>query len=119
MPPSVRTVTDLPGLGLTLLAGPDGRDRPVRWVAVSEQEDPTPFLEGGELLLTTGMRLPADEPGLLVDYVDRLVDAGVAALGFGVGLTHASCPVALVQAAQAGGLPLLEVPGRTAFIAIS
>ena len=28
MPPSVRTVTDLPGLGLTLLAGPDGRDRP-------------------------------------------------------------------------------------------
>ena len=119
MPPSVRTVTDLPGLGLTLLAGPDGRDRPVRWVAVSEQEDPTPFLEGGELLLTTGMRLPADEPGLLVDYVDRLVDAGVAALGIGVGLTHATCPPALVQAAQAGGLPLLEVPGRTAFIAVS
>jgi purine catabolism regulator len=119
VPPSVRTVTELPGLGLTLLAGPDGRDRPVRWVAVSEQEDPTPFLEGGELLLTTGMRLPADQPGLLVDYVDRLVDVGVAALGIGVGLTHATCPPALVQAAAAGGLPLIEVPGGTAFIAIS
>ncbi|HEY5031894.1 MAG TPA: PucR family transcriptional regulator ligand-binding domain-containing protein, partial [Actinomycetes bacterium] len=119
MPPSVRTVTELPGLGLTLLAGPDGRDRPVRWVAVSELEDPTPFLEGGEILLTTGMRLPVDEPGVLVDYVDRLVDAGVAALGIGVGLTHDACPPGLVAAAEAGGLPLLEVPGGTAFIAIS
>jgi len=119
VPPSVRTVTELPGLGLTLLAGPDGRDRPVRWVAVSELEDPTPFLEGGEILLTTGMRLPVDEPGVLVDYVDRLVDAGVAALGIGVGLTHDACPPGLVAAAEAGGLPLLEVPGGTAFIAIS
>ena len=59
MPPSVRAVTELPGLGLRRLAGPDGRDRPVRWVAVSELEDPTPFLDGGELLLSTGMRLPA------------------------------------------------------------
>jgi len=99
VPPSVRTVTELPGLGLTLLAGPDGRDRPVRWVAVSELEDPTPFLEGGEILLTTGMRLPVDQPGVLVDYVDRLVDAGVAALGIGIGLTHDACPPGLVQAA--------------------
>jgi len=65
------------------------------------------------------MRLPADDPGVLVDYVDRLVDAGVAALGIGIGLTHAVCPPGLVQAADAGGLPLIEVPGVTAFIAIS
>ena len=91
----------------------------MRWVAVSELEDPTAFLEGGEILLTTGMRLPADQPGVLVDYVDRLVDAGVAALGIGIGLTHEVCPPALVQAADAGGLPLIEVPGATAFIAIS
>ena len=64
------------------------------------------------------MRLPADQPGVLVDYVDRLVDAGVAALGIGIGLTHDVCPPGLVQAADAGGLPLLEVPGATAFIAI-
>ncbi|MGZ4603262.1 MAG: PucR family transcriptional regulator [Kineosporiaceae bacterium] len=119
MPPSVRTVTDLPGLGLRRLAGPDGRDRPVRWVAVSELEDPTPFLEGGELLLSTGMRLPADRPKMLAAYVDRLVDAGVAAFGLGVGLTHEQCPPALVREADARGLPLLEVPAPTAFIAVS
>jgi PucR family transcriptional regulator, purine catabolism regulatory protein len=119
VPPSVRTVTDLPGLGLRIVAGPDGRQRPVRWVAVSELEDPTPFLEGGELLLSTGMRLPAKDSQALAEYVQRLVRAGVAAFGLGVGLTHATVPEALAAAAGAGGLPLIEVPSRTAFIAIS
>jgi len=119
VPPSVRTVTELPGLGLRLVAGAGLRQRPVRWVAVSELEDPTPFLEGGELLLTTGMRLPASDTGVVVDYVDRLVRADVAALGLGVGLTHAEVPPALVVAAESAGLPLIEVPGPTAFISIS
>ncbi len=119
MPPSVRTVTDLPGLGLRRLAGPDGRDRPVRWVAVSELEDPTAFLEGGELLLSTGMRLPHDDPDQLAAYVERLVDADVAAFGLGVGLTHETVPPGLVAAADRLGLPLLEVAAETAFIAVS
>ncbi|MFE3453059.1 PucR family transcriptional regulator [Nonomuraea sp. NPDC059194] len=89
-------------------------DRPVRWVAVSELEDPTPFLEGGELLLTTGMRLTSD----FGSYVRRLVERGVAGLGFAVGLTHERVPEELVQAASAAGLPLLEVPRETPFIAI-
>ena len=46
-------------LRLTVRVPGAGLDRPVRWVAVSELEDPGPYLEGGELLLTTGMRLPA------------------------------------------------------------
>ncbi len=119
MPPSVRAVTDLPGLGLRRLAGPDGRDRPVRWVAVSELDDPRPFLEGGELLLSTGMRLPADDPVALDGFVQRLVEAEVAAFGLGVGLSHAAAPTALVEAADRRGLPLLEVPAPTPFIAVS
>src|SRR5450631_1556030 len=119
VPPSVRTVTDLPGLGLRIVAGPDGRVSPVRWVAVSELEDPTAFLEGGELLLSTGMRLPAEDSTALAEYVGRLVSAGVAALGLGVGLTHSRVPPALAAAADAAGLPLIEVPAGTAFIAIS
>ena len=30
-------------------------EQEVRWVATSELVDPAPFLEGGELLLTTGL----------------------------------------------------------------
>ena len=44
-------------LELELLAGDDAADAPVRWVHISELLDPTPWLSGGELLLTTGMQL--------------------------------------------------------------
>ncbi|WP_327584705.1 PucR family transcriptional regulator [Nonomuraea sp. NBC_00507] len=101
-------------MGLRLLAGPTSLTAVVRWVAVSELADPTPYLEGDELLLTTGMRLEADVSG----YVARLVARGVAGLGFGVGVSHEEVPPALVEAADQAGLPLLEVPRETPFIAI-
>jgi purine catabolism regulator len=107
---SLRTVVRR--MGLRPLAG--SLDSAVRWVAVSELEDPTPFLEGDELLLTTGMRLEGD----FRDYVDRLVARGVAGLGFAVGLTHDVVPPALVESASRAGLPLVEVPRETPFIAI-
>lgn len=110
MAPTLRTVVRR--MGLRLLAG--SLDAPVRWVAVSELWDPTPFLEGDELLLTTGMRLDHDFSG----YVARLVARGVAGLGFGVGLSHDLVPPSLIAAASAAGLPLLEVPRETPFIAI-
>ncbi|WP_432511689.1 helix-turn-helix domain-containing protein [Kineococcus sp. SYSU DK001] len=88
----------------------------VRWVATSELDDPTPFLEGGELLLTTGLRTPrAGWSG----WVDRLVAAGAAGVGFGVGLSHAHVPRTLVAAAAAADLALVEVPVATPFIAVS
>ncbi|PZG12894.1 PucR family transcriptional regulator ligand-binding domain-containing protein, partial [Nonomuraea aridisoli] len=115
MPPSLRTVVRR--VNLRPLAGTSRQgvlDVPVRWVAVSELADPTPYLEGGELLLTTGMRMEGDQSG----YVARLVARGVAGLGFGVGVSHEETPPALVEAAEAAGLPLLEVPRETPFIAI-
>ncbi|MFI7625497.1 PucR family transcriptional regulator [Microbispora rosea] len=115
MPPTLRRITAIVPLHLEVLAGRDALDRPVRWVAVSELEDPTPFLEGGELVLTTGMRLSG---GDAVPYVSRLVARGVTGLGFGVGLSHDAVPPAFAEAAEAAGLPLVEVPRATPFIAI-
>lgn len=106
-----------PALRLRVLAGHDRLDRPVDWVHVSELDDPTPFLEGGELLLTTGLRVDADTD--FRAFVALLVDRGVAGLGFGTGLGHDTVPPTLVTAADEAGLPLLEVPKRTPFIAIS
>ncbi|MER5423120.1 PucR family transcriptional regulator [Streptosporangium roseum] len=113
--PTLRTVVRRLPLKLGVLTGQDELDRPVRWVAVSELEDPTPFLEGGELVLTTGMRLDAGNAG---PYVDRLVGKGVTGLGFGVGLGHEAIPAGLVEAAARAGLPLIEVPRDTPFVAI-
>ncbi|WP_119727634.1 PucR family transcriptional regulator [Thermomonospora amylolytica] len=116
MPPTLAAVAALPRLDLRILTGPpDALRAPVQWVAVSELEDPTPFLEGGELLLTTGMRLSAEGAG---PYVTRLVRRGVTGLGFGVGLGHPAVPPELVASAEEHGLPLLEVPRPTPFIAI-
>lgn len=115
MPPSLRTVVRR--VRLRPLAGtsrPDALDAAVRWVAVSELADPTPYLEGGEFLLTTGLRMEGDQSG----YVARLVARGVAGLGFGVGVSHDDVPPALIEAAEAAGLPLLAVPRETPFIAI-
>ncbi|HEX8865244.1 MAG TPA: PucR family transcriptional regulator [Lentzea sp.] len=98
-------------LRLPVLAG--DVSRPVGWVHGTELVDPTPFLEGGELLLTTGLRPLSD------DYVERLVCAGVVGLGFGTGLGHDEVPVALVEAAERAGLGLVEVPREVPFIAIS
>ncbi|RFS83187.1 PucR family transcriptional regulator [Actinomadura spongiicola] len=114
MPPTLASVAALPQLGLRSLTGPPP-DAPVVWVAVSELEDPTPFLEGGELVLTTGMRLTGANAAR---YVSRLVGRGVAGLGFAVGVIHEVVPAELVTAAREQGLVLLEVPRPTPFISI-
>ncbi|TDD69393.1 PucR family transcriptional regulator [Actinomadura rubrisoli] len=114
MPPTLAAVAALPQLGLRPLTGPLP-DAAVVWVAVGELEDPTPFLEGGELVLTTGMRIG---PANAAAYVDRLVGRGVAGLGFAVGVIHDAVPPELLAAASGRGLAVLEVPRPTPFIAI-
>ncbi|WLQ07022.1 PucR family transcriptional regulator [Arthrobacter oryzae] len=89
----------------------------IQWVAVTEQEDPQRFLNGGELVLTTGMRLKAaPDQRRFVRQVQR---AGAVGIGFGVGLTHDAVPPALVAEANRWGLPVVEVPYETPFIAIT
>ncbi|MGW4113480.1 PucR family transcriptional regulator [Actinosynnema sp. NPDC004786] len=100
-------------VGLAVLVDA-GLDRVVTWVHSTELADPTPFLEGGELLLTTGIALGPHE-----EYVRRLVAARVVGLGFGVGLSHDRVPDDLVRAARDAGLAVLEVPRETPFIAIT
>ncbi len=90
----------------------------VRWVATSELADPTPFLEGGEILLTTGLNATGWRSQWR-PYVGRLKRAGVTAVGIGTGLTHRRPPAGLVAACRAEELPLFEVPTRTSFVSIS
>lgn len=105
-------------LRLRVLAAHRQLDREVLWAHSIELADPVPWISGGELLLTTGLRLP-DSPAAQRDYVNRLADAGVSALGFGIGLSHEKVPAALVAAAAEVDLPLLEVPLPTPFVAIT
>ncbi|MGW0580502.1 PucR family transcriptional regulator [Streptomyces sp. NPDC002920] len=105
-----------PDLGLRQVAGPVG-DPHVSTVGTTEIEDPTPYLVGGELLLTAGVRLPLDAEGIDT-YVRRVVAAGVSALGFGVAPVHEEVPPELIAACDRHGLPLLRLPPATPFVAV-
>jgi PucR family transcriptional regulator, purine catabolism regulatory protein len=105
-------------LGLEIAAG--GRvagETEIRWVHITELLDPTPWLQGGELLLTTGIRL--DNADRQRKFVRLLSESGVAGLGFGTGFDHAKLPKALIDEAERVGFPVFEVPYETPFIAIT
>ncbi|MFF7332481.1 PucR family transcriptional regulator ligand-binding domain-containing protein [Streptomyces sp. NPDC008150] len=119
MPPTLASLVHHSALKLTVRAGEDRLDVPVRWAHVSELADPVPYMEGGELLLVTALKLDAEDPEAMSRYVKRLAGAGVVGIGFAVGVNYADIPEALLDAAREEGLPLLEVPRRTPFLAIS
>ena len=104
-------------LDVMLVAGEAGVDHSVRWVHISELADPTPWLSGGELLLTTGMNL-LDEDAQRA-FVERLAGHDLAGLGLGVGFAHRETPAAVREAAAALDFPVFEVPYDTPFIAIT
>jgi purine catabolism regulator len=112
---TVQTMLD--ELGLSLVAGRESAEAPIRWVHISELIDPTPWMSGGELLLSTGMQLT--EPEEQRAFVRRLVDHHVAGLGLGVGLAHETIPTAMVEEAERHGFALFEVPYEMPFIAIT
>ncbi|MER5728478.1 PucR family transcriptional regulator [Streptomyces sp. NPDC002138] len=119
MPLTLASLVQHSALKLSVRAGESRLDTPVRWAHVSELADPVPYMEGGELLLITAMKLDAEDPEEMLRYVRRLAAAGVVGLGFAVGVNYEAVPDALVEAARAEDLPLLEVPRRTPFLAIS
>ncbi len=105
-------------LGLKLVAGAgSAAECEIRWVHSSELQDPTPWLSGGELLLSTGIQLGTAEQQR--EFVRLIAGREVAGLGFGTGFDHAKVPKTLVKEAEAAGLPLFEVPYEMPFIAIT
>jgi PucR family transcriptional regulator, purine catabolism regulatory protein len=112
------TVRDLlQDLDVQLLAGERSLHLPVRWVHISELLDPTPWLSGGELLLTTGMQLETPEQAR--EYAARLADHHLAGLGFGTGFKHATVPGPLLEVAAEREFPVFEVPYEVPFIAVT
>ncbi|MGA5704201.1 PucR family transcriptional regulator [Peterkaempfera bronchialis] len=120
--PTVAHVLDLDVVrrGLpVVLAGRDRLERPVRWVHVSELPDVAGLLQGGELVLTTGIALPEDRDGL-ARYVRELAEVGAAGLVVEFGRRYFdTLPRALVYAAEQRGLPLIALRRELRFVAVT
>jgi purine catabolism regulator len=119
------TVGDLLGLDVIrrgsprVVTGPDGLDAQVRWVHVLELADAAHLLRGGELVLTTGVALPA-EPVLLARYAADLAAAGVSALAVELGRRYVgTLPAALTGSAADSGLTLIAFEHEVAFVEIT
>ena len=115
---TVRDIASMQELGIAVAGGSAGLARDVRWLHVSELSDPTAWLEGGELLLTTGLGV-GDMSSTQRAYVRRLADHRLAALGFGLGFGFGEIPPAIVEEANRLGFPVLAIPYDTPFIAIT
>src|SRR3954465_10403773 len=103
MLPAPADVLDLPAVRRAdprVRAAAQMLGRAVRWVHVSEVSDIAHLLEGGELILTTGIALP-DEPDALPRYVEELSAAGIAGLAVELGRRYqAALPAELIAAAE-------------------
>src|SRR5699024_3567181 len=109
-------------LGLVFIAGA-GEDTllpPLQWVHPSELLDPTPFLTPRTVLMTTGSQSPDELSGTrATEYVIRLLEAGVSALGCAVEIIHDRIPQTLIDACDRLRFPLFRVPYDTPFIAVT
>ncbi|HEX5511638.1 MAG TPA: PucR family transcriptional regulator ligand-binding domain-containing protein [Actinomycetales bacterium] len=119
--PTIRDVLTLPDVQRghpEVVAAPDRLDRAVRWVHVVELVDVEGLLQGGELVLTTGVALPDDADGLRA-YVRSLVDNGAAGLVVELGERWQAPPGPLVKAAESADLPVVVLHTPVRFVAIT
>ncbi|MFC8429520.1 PucR family transcriptional regulator [Streptomyces sp. NPDC057253] len=120
-PLTVADVLALPVLAAgqpTVVSGAAHLDHPVRWVHITELTDPSSFLKGGELVLTTGMPLPQDAAGVR-RYVDELAEVGAAALVIELVRRYHRPPDTLVDACRRRGLPLVTLAKDVNFLEVT
>lgn len=112
----VEEVVTHPALGIhVLVAGQP--DREVRWVHATEQADPTPYLRGGEIVLTDGLWLDSEQTA--IDYVRRLRDIDIAAIGYGPLPGSFDVPTSLIDACRVQDVCLFVMPPTLPFMAVT
>lgn len=102
--------------GIRLLVGKNQTTRRLRSVYTTDLADPSRYLSGGELVLTSGLWV--DSADSCSEFAEALVHSNAAALGFGIGQI-AAVPGELIVACTRLRLPLLEVAGGVSFEAVT
>ncbi|MET7401039.1 PucR family transcriptional regulator [Dactylosporangium sp. NPDC005572] len=98
-----------------VVAGQQHLGRRIRWLHVIELADSRGLLQGGELILATGIAL-AQSPAEIGRYVDALADQGVTGLVIELGRRFAAVPSAMVRACNRRDLPLIALRREVSFV---
>ncbi|HEX4252643.1 MAG TPA: PucR family transcriptional regulator ligand-binding domain-containing protein [Pseudonocardia sp.] len=125
MPPVVLTVRKVLALEVftrteaVVLAGEQHLDQPVRWVHAGEIPDIHRFLTGGEMLLTAGLGMGTTAEQQR-SFVRRVARANAAVLVVELaGRAFTTMPTAVVDEAEALGLPLVGLRDEIPFVEAS
>lgn len=100
-----------------VVAGHAALDRTVRWVHIVDTPEVAGFLQGGELVLTTGAAWPDD--GELSALTEELLDAGAAGIVLELGARFARVPEAVRDVCDRRGVPLIALHEVVRFVAIT
>lgn len=118
---TLRQILDLDVLrraGVRVVAGAEALDRAVRWVHIAEIADIAKLINGGELLLTTGMGIERSASAQR-RYLAEIATAGAAGLVVELGRAFSEIPPAMVQAAAQRGFPLIALERETRYIEVT
>lgn len=98
-----------------IVAGHQKLDNVVKGVTIMEAPDIVNWLAGGELLLTSLYAAPVGTLNYR-DFVEKLVDKGVAAIAIKVGRFVERVPEDMIEAANQYGLPIIELDANVRFV---
>ena len=117
MPLTVSTLCGLTNPAMLPAAGARGLNNRVNWVVSTEHLEPRNWLRGGEFMLLSGWNFGSIAS--MEKYVEHIYSAGLAGLGFGVGMRFEEIPAPIVKKANKLGFPVCLVPYELAFETIS
>lgn len=101
-----------------VIAGKAGLDRQVKWSHVLEVQELDLLINGGELILTTGVGLQLDLPTQL-KYVKRLIDKEVACLCVEIGPYFKEISEEIIDLANHCNFPIIVFEKTVRFVDIT
>jgi PucR family transcriptional regulator, purine catabolism regulatory protein len=96
-----------------------GGEQRVSWVHSSEIYEIAPLLDGGEMLLTTGLGLVGADEVAVARYAESIAERGAAALALELGRTFTHAPSRLVEACARSGLTLIVFHAVVPFVRLA
>lgn len=115
----LRDIFKLPELNHAFIrAGHSGLDRPINWAHVIEHEDMGYYLEGGELLLTSG-QIWSDNEKALEQLLKTFLDKQIAGIVFATGRYLKESPKEAIEFGNKYSIPIIEVPFQVSFVKVT
>jgi purine catabolism regulator len=101
-----------------VLSGGDRLERAVRWVHVSEVREIPGLLEGGELILSTGLAMSGSGADAAA-FLSALISAGACGLFVELSERFPAVPAPALRVARDRGFPIVALRKQARFVAIT